>query len=127
MDFVGSTSAILRLRWRLSGTDNSTANSYIYQYILGNAAAGISAGVTGDFGALTDIKDAANIVTVDIYGVALARITNAVSTEYGLGTGTDFVGNYGNYHNQTTAYDGFTIYPSTGTITGTLRVYGYKN
>jgi hypothetical protein len=27
----------------------------------------------------------------------------------------------------TTSYDGFTFYPDSGTVTGTLRVYGYKN
>jgi hypothetical protein len=26
-----------------------------------------------------------------------------------------------------TQYDGFTIYPNSGNITGTVRVYGYRN
>jgi hypothetical protein len=30
-------------------------------------------------------------------------------------------------HNLATAYDGFTFYPAAGTITGTVRVYGYTN
>jgi hypothetical protein len=30
-------------------------------------------------------------------------------------------------HDVATAYDGFTIFPSSGTIAGTIRVYGYKN
>ena len=28
---------------------------------------------------------------------------------------------------QTTAFDGFTLLPTSGTVTGTVRVYGYKN
>ena len=27
----------------------------------------------------------------------------------------------------TTSYDGFSIIPSTGNITGTIRIYGYKD
>ena len=30
------------------------------------------------------------------------------------------------FHDLTNAYDGFTIYPASGTITGTVRVYGYN-
>ena len=32
----------------------------------------------------------------------------------------------GLFHRTATAYDGFTITPSTGTCTGTLRIYGYN-
>ena len=31
------------------------------------------------------------------------------------------------YQNTSDQYTGFSIIPSTGTITGTIRVYGYKN
>jgi hypothetical protein len=30
-------------------------------------------------------------------------------------------------YNATTSFDGITIYTSTGTFTGTIRVYGYRN
>jgi hypothetical protein len=35
---------------------------------------------------------------------------------------------YGDFHQESSMqFDGFTVYPSTGTITGSLRVYGYRN
>ena len=30
-------------------------------------------------------------------------------------------------HSVTSPYDGFTFYPSGGTISGTMRIYGYRN
>ena len=32
-----------------------------------------------------------------------------------------------NYHSLTTAYDGITIYPASGNITGTIAIFGYRN
>jgi hypothetical protein len=33
----------------------------------------------------------------------------------------------GSLNNNSTSYNGFTVFPSTGNITGTIRVYGYRN
>jgi hypothetical protein len=32
-----------------------------------------------------------------------------------------------NYHSTAAAYDGFTLFPASGNITGNVRVYGYQN
>jgi hypothetical protein len=44
----------------------------------------------------------------------------------GAGGGAPFVVQSGNSHDVSTSYDGFTIVPTSGTITGTIKVYGYK-
>jgi len=41
---------------------------------------------------------------------------------------TAFVGQISAWHNADTSYNGFVIYPGTGTLTGgTIRIYGYRN
>ena len=48
----------------------------------------------------------------------------------GLGSGNDPTSSFGvsggGFVATTAAYDGFTIYPATGNITGTIQVYGYN-
>jgi hypothetical protein len=47
-----------------------------------------------------------------------------------LGIGMNYYNQFftmpgGGVHNVETAYDGFTLYTNTGTITGNYQVYGY--
>ena len=56
-----------------------------------------------------------------------------VSRLYGMthgarsGTSTSSPVVTGGHFENTTSFDGFTLYPSAGTITGTVSVYGYKS
>jgi hypothetical protein len=66
--------------------------------------------------------------TIDIGSPALAvktQVASRVTSE----SSTPAIYNYvsSGLHRLTTAYDGFTVLASAGTITGTVRVYGYKN
>ena len=64
-----------------------------------------------------------NSVTIDIVAPFLAQPTTA------LGFLTPEVGNVetiGIGHTGSTSFDGFKITPSTGTLTGSIAVYGYK-
>jgi hypothetical protein len=63
---------------------------------------------------------------IELYGPAVASIT------YGLGSlpklnnaGTPVNISASFYHTTATAYDGFSLIPSSGNITGTVEVYGY--
>jgi hypothetical protein len=49
------------------------------------------------------------------------------SIGHGYGSSSSNAYWFQNQFATTTSFDGITIYPSSGTITGTIRVYGYKN
>lgn len=129
-----TVSAGMNVFWRLraAGTDN-TASSYNRQAVFAfNASAS----------AVNDLNQAQwemiNVTTTfapatfigDIFGPNLA-VRTKVLQPYGPlveASGTQWrTGIAGLTHDVTTAYDGLTMYASTGNITGTIRVYGYKN
>ena len=66
------------------------------------------------------------ILHVDIYGPAVSGQRTAISAYGGFNSN-----GYGMFHGEVTSTavsNGFTITPSSGTITGgTIRVYGYRN
>jgi hypothetical protein len=129
---TASTSQTITFRYRASGTDNSSAyqtsqsGSYQSTTVFGGANAGQSAGVLG----FTSTNDRFG-VTADILSPQ-----NANSTIFaGLGIGLDaqspqnadtgwritFI------HTGTNVFDGLSVIASSGTITGTLRIYGYRD
>ena len=116
------------IRMRASGTDNTTASSYIYQRqtVSDTTVAGsrLTANRWQDAFAIDDSKTNGIELTfyrpfeADSTAIATANEVFALSGAYiwrGCGT-----------HNQNTSYDGFSIILGAGTITGKLRVYGWQ-
>jgi hypothetical protein len=113
----------ISLRMRVSGSDASGANYDTQLSIMsgtGITNARTLSATSGYIGyASTD-----HFSTIDMHSPALAAITYYFSNVvYGPGISTVLVAGR---HTPTTAYDGFTIIPGSGTITGKLRVYGLK-
>jgi hypothetical protein len=115
----------LYYRLRSSGTDNSTASSYVSQYIFADNTSVSGFRQTQDFGVIggviIDTKYGGN--TLNMYGPYLAQPTAA----RGFGSYpyiSAAIYDNASTHNQTTSYDGITIFPNLGTMTGTVSVYG---
>lgn len=128
---TGSTTARIRIRLRSAGTD-ATASYYFCQYGVSSWTSGAFASGVGSNLAYVDTTMAANSAaetawSCTIYSPQLAKRTswNEISPDTRTASGTVSVG--GGFHDVASAYDGFTIYPTTGTFTGTLRVYGLRN
>ena len=70
-------------------------------------------------------------MTIDLYNPALAVATTGLATVGGaanpMTTTAALVQQLFLSHRTTTAYDGFTLTASTGTITGSIRIYGKNN
>jgi hypothetical protein len=123
----GSTSERLLLRMRAAGTDASGASTYGFS-LLQSATSG--AWLNLDFSATSNsltcgYKHATlrSSESLDLYAPFLAEQTAVVvSGQYGV---IPFVG--GGSHNVSTSYDGFSLICATGDVTGSLRVYGYRN
>lgn len=117
----------LLLRFRVAGVDNSTA-------VYGNAnLEADSTSVTGS--RLTNqnntrlcyMRDTDTCqVSADILSPALASNTGALAISLeSVGAMSAQIQTLS--HVSSTSFDGFTIYPATsGTITGTLSIYGYR-
>ncbi len=70
-------------------------------------------------------------MTIDLYNPALAVATTGLATVGGaanpMTTSAALIQVLFLSHRTTTAYDGFTLTASTGTITGSIRIYGKNN
>lgn len=111
------------LRLRLSGTD-ATGTNYVYQALnVGSTSVGASR-TTLDRMALHSTTN-----TLDdgfnhyIYGPNLAQPT-AFRTVSASAVNSASIYDYAGTHSLSTAYDGFTMYPATGTFGGLVSVYG---
>jgi len=133
---AASTDLNVRLRLRASGSDNSTSN-YDSQllYVTGTTVTGQqNTGTSGNtqwglFGGFESDQPTASHMIADIVGPQLTSYTKLSGTAVVLGTADGFTYNMllGNMFKATTAFDGFSLLTSTGTISGTVRVYGYRN
>jgi hypothetical protein len=125
-EFVSGGDINIDLRWRVSGSDNSTANSYVYQFLEAQNTSVTGARTTTN---LTRVgRGPATLrssFAMDVFGPQLAQATNYSSYGAGAFAAADVFLLTGT-HNQTVSYTGFTLIPSASTITGTVSVYGYN-
>jgi hypothetical protein len=119
---VASTTSQVAMRLRLSGADSATSIYIFNDMYRQNGTAGGSARTETSFwigyASTTNFSGEATI-----YGPQLAATTKLSS----LGGREDITGVETGYHNSATAYDGMTLLPLSGNITGTMRIYGLRN
>jgi hypothetical protein len=122
---LSSAGGSLIMRLRASGTDNSTASSYVRQIIDGTG------GTVSGNRSTSNSWDMAGVSAslVNAYFIDLVNPFKASATGYVCSTIRADSGGYYNpstgTHNQTVSYDGFTILPSSA-FTGEMNVYGYN-
>jgi hypothetical protein len=121
----------ISMRFRSSGTDNSVGN--YNNTSIGLDTSGASANLVGD--SATSFSIGLVGTGVVVWGLSCDVISPfQTSTTYVhgsrsnfAGTGTGSNGTLTAHHYGTTSFDGFSFIASAGTVTGTIRVYGYKN
>ena len=122
-----SADVSMYMRFRSAGSDNSTLN-YAWQYIAATSTSVSAASSTG--GSASSITafytSDGNSASIDVMNPNLAKPTG-INTSVVYTYGTLQWRGYAALFTATTQFDGFTIYPSSGNMTGTLRVYGYRN
>jgi hypothetical protein len=117
-------------RLRASGTDTSSANYYYGVSGATQAAGAVTGG--GSTSTYFGLGDIGNIFTLSqlTFGspqVAARTTLFASSLEAATNTtGNRGIQTFGGFLDVATQYDGFTLYPSSGTITGSYIVYGYS-
>jgi hypothetical protein len=122
------------LRWRASTVDSITGyyNGGYYARIMtsianGNANVASNAATWNMSGSTTNATTNPLFAVIDVVDVALASATKALANYINFQNDSNkYWFAEGHTHSVATAYDGLTIYPSSGTMTGTLDIYGYK-
>ena len=124
--FVSATSSSdLLFRMRASGSDNSSANSYTRQLLNADGSSVTGARASADSGRLSETSSTARSgFHTYFYGPNLAQPTAARSVTVS-GRSSAWISDYAITHNQSTAYDGFSLFENaSGALTGILTVYG---
>jgi hypothetical protein len=122
-----ATTVALNIRMRANTTDDSTNNYYFWQTYRTQAsgATDYSATLTG-FLVGTVSGSLRTYAEVDISYPQVADYTTMTGQAIGVGSTTSEFSNVAGYKNVTTQFNGMTIYPASGTITGEVSIYGYS-
>jgi hypothetical protein len=126
LKLLGSTTADADFRFRVAGADNSTSN-YTTQVLVQNNTSVSSARGTGSFFGRVQRLDSSD----ENFGIMDIKNPFQALKPTGLGFisfgGASIEASYkAFYFNLTTSFTGFSILASTGTLTGSVSVYGYK-
>lgn len=127
INFTGSASETLQMRLRVGGADLSTSY-YGSTVTAGNSTTALANANTTN-GTSLEIGYSPTSLSATAIDV-MDPVVTAKTIIYGFGINSATVGNLrivGGFNNNSTSYTGMTIFPVSGTITGTIRVYGYKN
>ncbi len=132
------TSAVsILMRLRVSGSDNTSSNyRWTSIYLRDNSAAptvsGEGSNGTNTFavaGSLSSTAGFTAINTIELanpFATKNTALTN-INYVYDQSGPLGYVYTGGAIMTVTTSYTGFTLYTSSGTMTGTIQVYGYKD
>jgi hypothetical protein len=118
------------MRYRASGTDNSGAdygNAYI-KNTGGTPAVSAAASNISYLDFLGTSDSQSYFLDMSVNDPFVATNTLSIATIInGLYATVQVTGTHWARKPTSDVYDGFTFYTSTGTMSGTIRVYGYKN
>ena len=117
----------LSIRMRANTTDNTTANYYYWQLFrnaggsnsdYGTGSASFSLGATSGALRLHSV--------VDIQYPQVSDYTTITGSSIGIGASASEFNTFAGYKNETTQFNGMTLFPASGTITGEVSIYGYN-
>ncbi len=127
-----SSTVSMRCRMRTNSSDDSGGNYALAGlYTRSDSATiaswrdaiGLTSWYIGDFN-----SSRPTVFTVEVYNPFIATQTTLnVACSNPDTSNTIFAFQHQGYNSQATAQDGFTIFPASGNITGTISVYGYNN
>ena len=125
MRLTASTSISARLRMRVSGADDSSSNYNRQKLEVSVSSVSASAATSLDHIVFGDVDTAKpTVVSMDMFSPFIAQATQFSNVNTNRTDTTTFLMVFAGAHNVATSYTGFTVIASTGTISGTISVYG---
>ena len=126
---TGTAYEYIRFRWRAGGVDNSTASTYVQQVLEAYSTTVSGTRVTTDYGAFGPTDETANLrpsgAYTTFYGPYLTQPTVSRCVSAGSADNA-WIGDDVTIQTQSISFDGFTMYVTTGGITGRVCVYGMR-
>ena len=133
MSFTSSANAAIRFRYRASSADNSTSN-YSYHIQFSTTSSTAYAAVTGNAQTSNFLTSSEGVSSLKAVSMTVFR---PFLTDYSAMLGMQNLSSAsgaapysgGIMHSAftaTTSFTGFSVFPDSGTITGSVKVYGYK-
>jgi hypothetical protein len=123
--FLSGSDVALKFRYRVSGADDSTSNYWWGGYYQGFGGTTTINPETGggavNTATIAGVSSLAGGFSADVYSPKLTNYTQLCAP-----SADSYNRQYSIQFRATTAFDGFTIYPTSGTLTGTVSVYGYN-
>lgn len=130
VNLTAGTATDADVRWygRSGSPATDTTTNYSSQQVYGYNTVGDGYFETnGRIGDVSNNYANLNLIAFDMFSPNLAKATGLLSTNAGYSNaGTATVRLLSSWQNSTTQFTGIKIYPSSGNITGTIKVYGYK-
>jgi len=121
--FACSATAQNSLYFRLrSGGSDTTTNYQGQQLIISNTTVSAARNTDGEFGAVN--STGVNFTDIQVLGPNKASYTGLFTFSIREDSSNINQYNYGHFQKSTTQFDGIKIYPGSGTITGTISIYG---
>ena len=115
----------MKINWRAAGTNSTSAyyNYAVYVTHLAGPTRLYNANLTyGEIGFYADVSFS---LALEVSQPYQAENTSWMSQSNGIGNTTANVGNSWGMHYNTASFDGFTLTPPSGSITGELKIYSY--
>ena len=119
----------LNMQFRSAGSNiggTSYSRNQIQSYLTVVSASGTNGTSSWNLGAVSQINFSQVECTISNASIALPKTQSYRNAHGQSGTTLDTYYGFG-INSTATAYDGFTITTSGGTITGTLKIFGYNN
>jgi hypothetical protein len=127
IDVTKSTSLALILKLRVGGADNSSSLYQTQIQTYSNTTVGANRQTNTTSFQIGNTSDSPEFGVIEFLNPFAAKATAMSSKTNSTYSGT-ISSRYGDAgHNSTTSFDGFSVITSTGTITGSVSVYGYKD
>jgi hypothetical protein len=127
----GSTVSFTRWRLRAGGSDSSASSYFRYGFTTGFSSGSLTVYNGGSENSWVPCTSYGTSVTAP--GTTELFVSNPFNSASYTMTTTDCndsqagqVYKLNGTYNATTSFDGFTVFPNGGTITGTITVYGYR-
>jgi hypothetical protein len=125
-NYVGTIADATRIRLRASGSDNTTSNYSSQKFEADGTGTTISRATSNDKWNNINISTNGDSGEFTIFNPQTALKTSGYAV--GSYNGSDVrMQAFSQFFNATTSFDGFTLFPSSGNFTGTIRVYGLAN
>jgi hypothetical protein len=124
INYGGSVGTTSRIKFRVGGVDNS-ADYYTQSWTVsaGSGTGALEGPVTTGY--LIGSHTGTNHLSS--FEIGLPFLSTQPTTYFGSRAYSADMQIKSGIHNVSASFDGFTLIPASGNLTGTIQVYGYKN